>query len=194
MSSRTSFDALYLKIGNIVQAATGREWWRKAGIQAQPSGPYATVYIEEGTGLQHQVVESVELDPVGPNGEIFQQTPWGATHLDCKIEFYRDADPDTALVAAMRFRNSLRLEERFWDLWEIAGLVGNIRLIDVSGAFRADIEPRTEIRFNLYANIVDPLPLIGNDIYDIQTQEVTVKHVQQNETETDIVIDVDSNQ
>ena len=192
MSTRTDFDTLYTTIGEIVKQATKRPWWRKGGIQAQPNGVYATVFIAEGVGLQNEIVENVQLEQPGDNGEIFQQTPWGTLHLDCKVEFFRSNKDkgDTALQAAARFRSALRLEERFFDLWKIAALVGEIRIIDVSGIFRADVEPRAEVRFSFYANVTDPLPYTGVDIFEIDAQTVNVRHVGLDETKTDTVVNV----
>lgn len=193
MPHKTSYDELYTTLGAVVQAATGRPWWRKAGIQAQPQGPYATVYLVEGVGMENPVVESVELDPVGDNGETFRQTPWNTTYQDVTVEFFRSASGDTALEAATRFRTALRLEERFWDLWNICGLVGSVRVLDISAIFRADIEPRAQVRFTIYANIADPAPLADDNIFDMQSQEVDVIHVRQDGQETTIPITVSGN-
>lgn len=191
MSRGTSYDELYNALGAIALSSTGRKWWRKAGIQARPNYPYAVIYIVEADGLENQVVESVELDQPGDNGESFQQKPWGAATLDVTVEFYQDKAGDTALEAATRFRNSLRLEERFWDIWEIAGLAGGVRLIDISSIFRADIEPRTELRFKLNANISEPDALVDK-IHEITSQRVDVTHVRQDGEETDIPVDIDN--
>ena len=78
------------------------------------------------------------------------------------MEFFRNVTIQPALEAAVRFRQSLQLESRFYDLWLIAGLVGEIRLVDVSEMFRADIEGRVEVHFSLYADIGAP-PLDSTD-------------------------------
>ena len=46
MSLGTSIDELYIKLGAQVLRATGRPWWRKAGIQARPTVPYATILMK----------------------------------------------------------------------------------------------------------------------------------------------------
>lgn len=189
----TSYNELYDTIGNVVQSVTGREWWRRNGMQSQPEGVYAVVYLAQDQTLQHQVVENIELIPFGENGEVYEQTPWGTATIDCVVEFYRSAENDDALEAAIRFRNSLFIEKRFEDLWRIAGLVGNIRLLDISGAFRADIEPRAEIRFSFISNISHPKPIESNQIYDIQSQQMDVIHVKKDTSETIIQVNVDTN-
>lgn len=192
MTTATTYDELYDTIGTIVQSVTGREWWRRTGMQSQPRGVYAVVYLAVDQALQHQVVENVELDPPGPNDEVYEQKPRGTATIDCVVNFYRDTIDDSANQAASRFRNSLYIEKRFEDLWRIAGLIGNIRWLDISGAFRSDIEPRTEVRFSLIANIADPDPIDSNQIYDIQSQQVDVAHVKPDGSETNIQVDVDS--
>lgn len=189
MSSRTSYDNLYAVLGQVIKKATGRDWWRKPGMQVRPTGPYATIYMTEGVGLESPVVENVELEEPGPGEESFQQVPWGTSTIQVVIEFYKSQPNDTALHAATRMKNALRLEERYWDLWLVCGLVGAVRLIDVSAIFRADIEPRTEIRFTLIANIVDPLPVADN-IHEISSLEVGVAHIGRDdaETETGIIV------
>lgn len=161
MSSRTSFDNLYSVLGAVVAEATGRPWWRKAGIQSRPVGPYATIYVTDGQGLETPVVEMVELELPGPLGETIEQAVWGTTTLQVVVEFLKDAANNTALQAATRLKNAFYLEARYDDLWEIAALSGGVKLVDVSSIFRADIEPRAEVRFQLVANIADPIPLAG---------------------------------
>lgn len=190
--SATSYNELYDVIGTIVQSVTGREWWRRTGMQSQPEGIYAVVYLASDQPLQHQVVENIELTPPGTNGEVYEQKPWGTASIDCVVEFYRDAENNTALESATRFKNSLYIEKRFEDLWRIAGLVGNVRWLDISGAFRADIEPRTEVRFTFISNIANPNPVDTNQIYDIQSQRIDVIHVKMDDSEIIIEVDVDS--
>lgn len=190
MSSRTSFDELYIAYGTVITRATGRKWWRKAGIQSQPVQPYATIFFTETSDFQHQVIEDVEI--LNPTAEIFTQVPWGAGIIDCEVEFFRSKDNDSALEAATRFKNSLQLQERFWDVFDISGLVGNVRLIDISGIFRADTEPRAQVRFQLHANIGAPLPLQDAEIYDIQHETINVTHVKQDDEETEIPVTVDN--
>ena len=184
MSRATSYDELYSTLGAVVAASTGRSWWRKAGIQAQPVGPFATVYMVEGVGLEHQVVEPID------DGDDFRQVPWNATTQDVVVEFTRSAAGDTALEAATRFRTALYLEARFLYLWEIAGLVGGVRLIDVSSIFRADVEPRAQVRFSIIANIADPPPVESDVVGTIDSQTVNVKHINQGDDELafDVVV------
>ena len=194
MSRKTSFDELYDTLGPIVQRATGRRWWRKGGIQGQPTGPYATVLLVETEGLEQQVVETLELAAPAEAGETLEQVPWNTGRVDCRVEFYRSASNDSAKQAATRFRSALFLEARYWDLWQIAGMVGGVRLIDVSGAFRADIEPRAEVRFSFYANLADPPPLDEARVQEIDAQEVHVLHVSLDETETETVVAVEEDE
>ncbi len=191
--SGTSLNELYETIGTVVQSVTGREWWRSTGMQSQPEGIYATIYLNMDQPLQHQIVENVELDPVGENLEVFEQKPWGTTTVDCIVTFYRSLPDNTADESATRFRNGLYIEKRFEDLWRIAGLVGSVRRLDISGAFRADIEPRTEVRFSFIANISEPGPVDTNQIYDIQSQKIDLTHVRLDNSETLIEINVDKN-
>lgn len=192
MTRKTSFDEIYTTIGPIIKRVTGRDWWKKKGIQARPNTPYALISIQQGVSLQNQVVESIEIDPPSGTGEVFRQTPWNATTLECRVEFFKDGINDAAYDAATRFRSALYLEERFFDLWEICGLVDNVTIIDISTLFRADTEPRAEVRFTLTANIADPAPLDDTDIYDIQSQEINVTHNSIDNIETEIIVDVDS--
>ena len=188
---QTSFDELYTKFNTLVTRATGRRAWRKGGLQAQPAGVYATVMLSEALGMEKDVVEDVVLAFPLTTGETIQQVPWGTATLDVRVEFFRSGPEDTALQAAQRLRAALRLEERFWDLWEVCSLSGAIRLTDVSAAFRADVEPRAELRFSILANIVEPLPLADVNIHEIDYQEVDLIHVGLDGTETTIVIDID---
>lgn len=164
---------LYKVLCEVVTLTTGRKCWTKAGIQATPNFPYVTVYLEQGASPATQDVVEV-TEAVGPNGETLQERPWGTQRLDCVVEFFRDTIGDSAQIAANRFKNGLQLSSRYDDLWQIAGFVGAIRVIDVSAIFRSDTESRSQVRFGLYANIADPSPLPDAAIYDIASQEVGV--------------------
>lgn len=177
MSMLTSLDDLYTTIGTLVQRETGRKWWRKGGIEVQPIGPYATVYIVEGVGLENEVVEDVVLDEPLQTGEPIVQVPWATTKLDVRVEFFRSGANDSPLQAASRVRSALRLEERFWDLWKIAALAGAVQIIDLSTIFHASPEARAEVRFSINANVALPLPLADAPIHEIDTQQVNVTHV-----------------
>jgi hypothetical protein len=166
----TTLDDLYSSYGGVLATVTGRKWWRKAGLQAAPQGPYAVIQFTEGPSSALDVVENVDL---GVN-QGFGQQPWGTTRLFVRVEFFRGASNDSALQAAIRFRNALVLEARFGDLWLISGLSGEIRLTDVSTMFRADVEGRAEVTFAIYANISDPLPLPDTNISEIQHQPIGV--------------------
>lgn len=191
MSRKTTFNELYSMLGQVVLEATGRRWWRKGGIQSQPQGTYATVYLTEAVGLENDIV-STELQEPSVSGEMFKQTPWGICRVEARIEFIRSADDDTAIQASSRFRTALRLEERYFDLWNIMGLASGVQLIDISSIFRVDIEPRAEVRFTFYANITDE-PLVGDEIYDIQSQLIDLTHDRQDDVETAIPVLVSGN-
>ncbi len=193
MSTATSLNELYDTIGTIIQSVTGREWWRSTGMQSQPEGVYATIYLQMDQALQHQVVENVELDPLGENLEVFEQKPWGTTTVDCIVSFYRNTTDNSVDESASRFRNSLYIEKRFEDLWRIAGLLGSVRRLDISGTFRADIEPKTEVRFSFMANISELGPVDSNQIYDIQSQKIDITHVRLDNSETLIELNIDKN-
>jgi hypothetical protein len=175
MPRKTSFDELYTTLVNLITAVTGRPTWRKTGIQATPAGPYATIYLKEGPSPTQDVVENVDIiDPADGQPSILEY-PVGLTRLECTAEFLRDAN-QSAYDAGIRFRQSLQMEARWYDLWEIAGLVGTITIRDISQMFRADVEGRTEIHFNLYADI-GALPLDGstdNQVYEFDSQGVGV--------------------
>lgn len=149
---KTSFDELYGVFCDLVTAVTGRPTWRKQGLQVAPRGPYATVYFGEAPSFVQDVVETF-VDP--DNGVM--ESPVGLTRLEGRVELFRNVAVASALDAAVRFRNSLRLENRFNDVWLISGLVGEVRIIDVSAMFRGDIEGRAEVRFELYADIGAPV-------------------------------------
>ena len=166
MSARkTTLDELYTTLLALVVKVTGRPTWRKNGIQVQPRGPYATVLLREGP--------SPTQDVVYDDSDTGGQFPTGLTLLECKVEFFRNVAIMSANEAAIRFRQSLQMEARFWDLWTISGLCGEIRFIDVSSMFRGDIEGRAEIQFNLYADI-GTVPLVTEPIADIGSLEIDV--------------------
>ena len=193
MSRQTSFDELYTVLGGLVNRATGRRWWRRAGMQAQPTGTYVLANLSTMRGNAQQIVSSVELDEPRETGEVFTQIPWNSGEIDVVLEFYRSAPGDTALQAATRATQALRLEERFWDLWEICGLAGGVELVDVAAIFRGTIEPRVEVRFSVVANVAEPLPLQDADIFDIDTQRVDVLHYRQGEnTPDEIVVEIEN--
>jgi len=190
MTRKTSFDELYSTLGALVERATGRPWWRKPGIQSRPATPYATVYLSSGDGIEKQIVGHEELLVLGDDGESIQQTPWNTSMVDILVEFFGSRPNDTALQAASRLRSSLYLEERFWELWEICALSGGVKLIDISAIFRENTEPRVEVRFTVVANIADPLPLADSQINDINSQQVDVTHVREDNVETEITVEV----
>lgn len=188
----TSTTELYETLGAIIVAVTGREWWRSTGMQAQPRGVYATIYLVLDHPVESPVVENIEIISEDPNSEVFMQRSWGTTTIDCMISFYRDALNDSANDAAIRFRNSLHIEKRFNDIWRIAGLVGRVRVLDISGVFRADIEPRSEVRFSLMVNLSAPDPIEDNRIFDIQSQKIDLTHVKPDKSETEIIVEIDA--
>lgn len=172
----TTFADLYSALGTIVTAATNRQWWRKGGIQGVPTEPYATIFLEEAPGNQHEVVELVD-EEVG-----FSELPWGTSRVRAKVEFFKGE----AANDASRFRTSMRLSERFYDLWRLCGLSGGLELVDVSTSFREDIEPRAEVRFYLNVNIFGPLPLDGTSLNDIESIDIDITHVKPDGSETEI--------
>jgi len=192
MTHKTSINELYTVIGAVVKKSTGRAWWRINKQQASKTGTYAVVSLTTGKGLQNQVTEHVEIDhSLEPDNPAYlRQIVWNTTVQNCVVEFYRSALNDSAMDAATRFRTSLFLDERIYDLYQISGLIGGVDIIDISSIFRADIEPRAEVRFSFYANISDPQPLDEIDVYDINTQTVEVIHVRQDDIETNIEIEV----
>jgi hypothetical protein len=167
----TSFEDLYVALVALIGVTTGlgNKVWRKTGIQAQPTGPYATVYLTEGPSPSIDVVDDIEIENPATGEPSFTQRPWGTTHLECVAEFFRAG----AMDAAVRFRNALQLEARYDDLWAVAGLAGEVRIVDVSTMFRADVEGRAQVRFRMYANVGMPLPLAA-EIHEIDTQGVDV--------------------
>jgi len=185
----TTIDEIYKALGAVVLRSTGRKWWRKAGIQGQPKEAYATIFVQEGTGVEQPVVENVELGAEG-GSPLFRQVPWGTKRLEVRVEFFRSDSVGRAIQSAVRFENALRLEERSWDLWNVASLLGAISTTDISSIFRADIEPRAEVRFTLMSNIAGPLPLTDTDIFDIGSVAIEVTHVKQDQEETVITIPI----
>jgi hypothetical protein len=173
MSRGCTTDELYDALGAFILASTSRKWWRKAGIQAQPQGPYALVFISENHGLENEVVELEELEPVETTDPSFEEIPWGTALLSVQLELFRGAHPSTALQDAHRLKSALRLEQRYQDLWDIMGISGAVTVIDVSAVFRADTEGRAEVRFQVYANISEHRPP-QNELHDINTQSVVV--------------------
>lgn len=164
MSTRqTTFGELYNTLGVIQKTATGRDWWRKGGIQAIPKEAYATIMLDGAPGLEHPIVEDV----------ADQQVPWGEARVEVKVEFFKG----DAREAALRFRNALNLVAREWDLWLIASRVSAIQLIDVAAAFRVDIEPRAEIRVTLTANIRPETMLEDTSLDSIASVDIDLTHV-----------------
>jgi hypothetical protein len=191
MITGTSLDNLYDAYGALVLSVTGRQWWRKAGIQARPKLPYATIFFAQVDSNQQQIVENVEDDY--ESGKPFAQIPWGISQVQAQFEFYMDRPGNTVQQAANRLRQALYLEERFWDVWQISSLSGGVQTFDLSLAFREDIEPRTEVRFMLNVNLVDPLPLPDTEIWDIHSNEIKVLHngIDNVITEVDVAINDD---
>jgi hypothetical protein len=189
-----SQDDIYNALGAVVKSTTGRAWWRKGGIQAQPTGPYATVFLIMGKGVEHDVVDRVPITPVTETSGDAKEIPWGTRLIECQIEFFRSATNDSASDAATRFKNSLQMQARFLDLWLIMGLVGTVDVLDIAALFRADTEPRMRVTFQAYANINEPYPLDGDSSTDIQFQTIDITHVKQDGVETEIPVDVDNNQ
>lgn len=167
---KTTVDELYGTLVDLITAVTKRPCWRKTGIQAQPFGPYATVYLEQGPSAAQDVIE----EELSEDQESYSQFPVGLTRMECEVEFKRNAAAWTAQEAAIRFRQSLQLESRFFDLWRIAGLVGEIRFIDVSAMFRGEPENRAQVRFGLYADIGAPPLDEDNGAGVIDSVETTV--------------------
>lgn len=192
MPRRTSIDELYSTIGALVTRATGRSWWRKAGVQSRSASPYAVVWIGEFVGIEQPVVETWEQVPLLSGGQAFEQLPWGTGELAVGIEFYQGRSGDSAIQAANRFKSSLYMEERFWDLWQVCALAGGVSIMDVSAIFRESVEPRADVRFRIVANVVDPLPLEDSPLYDIESQEINVTHVRTDGEETEITVEVNN--
>jgi hypothetical protein len=192
MARKTSFTELYSTIGAIVTSSTGRTWWKKDSVSAQRSGPRAVVYISELMGNSRQMIELIDLYPIPSTGDRFTVTPWGTGYLDVEVEFYGKGTNDSATDAATRFRQSLYMEQRHFDLWEIAALTGGVRITDISAIFREDNEQRTRVRFTLGAHVADPEPLADTEIPDIETQRIDVIVVHPDETETEIEVNIEN--
>ena len=190
----TSFDELYTAYGALILRATGRQWWAKAGIQSRPKLPYATLFFSNADGYEKQIVSNIVLEPLGPDGEVYQQIPWGSSTVEVQVEFYGSRENDTAQQAAGRFRSSLYLDQRFGDIYLISSLSGKVGIQDLSLIFREDVEPRTLVRFMILANIVEPVPMADTLIYDIDSQHIDVIHVGQDEVRTEIEVDVQRNE
>ena len=190
----TSFDELYTAYGALILRATGRQWWAKAGIQSRPKLPYATLFFSNADGYEKQIVSNIVLEPLGPDGEVYQQIPWGSSTVEVQVEFYGSRENDTAQQAAGRFRSSLYLDQRFGDIYLISSLSGKVGIQDLSLIFREDVEPRTLVRFMILANIVEPVPMADTLIYDIDSQHIDVIHVGQDEVRTEIEVDVHRNE
>lgn len=172
----TTMAELYDLLCQIVETVTGRRTWSKSGIQSTPNAPYATVYISQGEGQVYDVVQLTGLTSVNDADPTLREVVWGAIRVGVEIEFYRDSTGATAQIAAAQFRNALHRDARNYDLWQVAGLSGDIRYVDMSAIFRADTENRAKIMFNLYVNILDPTTAsTETDIYQIDQQGITIK-------------------
>ena len=188
-----SYDDIYIALGAVLKEATGRAWWRKGGIQSQPTGTYATIFLTRGVGVQNDVVDRIPY--AQPTEDVdTQEKPWGTVLAECQVEFLRSADNDSAMNAATRFKNSLSLEKRYTDLWGIIGLVGGVDVLDISALFRTDTEPRARVSFQFYANISDPAPLTGTDAQNIAFQSIDVVHTRQDGEILHVPVDVDNSQ
>ena len=188
-----TLDELYNTLGAVVEEVTGRKWWRKDAVQGAPAGPHALLFLTESEGLEKDVVETIEYEEPLVTGESFKQIPWGTARIACQIEFIRSGKNDTARDAAMRMKQGLNLEARFYDLWKIAAPSGTIRFIDISGMFREDIDPHTRLDFSLMSNISVPEPLTGTDIHEIERFDINVTEIAvDGETEVTEVISIDS--
>ena len=195
MTYHTSIDELYSTYGALIQRGTGRPWWRKAGIQARPKTPYATLYLAQAQGYENPIVENATLSPLAEDGERFEQVPWCLSLIDVQIEFFGDRPDNTALQAAQRFRSSLYLTAREWDISAISALASRVQIQDLSVVFREDVEPRTQVTFQITANVVEPLPLADTKIFDISHQRIGVTHVGIDNVETPVdIITIDDNE
>lgn len=170
-----SVDDIYNSIGALITSSTGRLWWRKGGIQSQPPGSYATVFIEGGPSVEIGVVETIELSEADVPNPSFQEVPWGEAHLRCKIEFLRGGKQGagSAYNDATKFSNSLRLSARDDDIWKLCGLVGKIETRDISAIFASDVEGRADVTFDVNANLAI-LPNTDTSIYEITSVDVSV--------------------
>ncbi len=170
----TSFDELYNTYGALVKRATGRNWWRKDSIQSRPKTPYATIFLPQSNEIEKQVVENIQLEPAATDGQTFQQIVWGTTPIQVEVEFFISRINDTAQQAAKRFMAAMYLDARWGDVYLISALSGGISYQDLSLIFREDTEPRTQVRFMIYANVIEPVPLADTLIYDIQHQQIGI--------------------
>lgn len=175
MSRKTTQNELYTQWVALIEQLTGRPTWRKGRMLTNPVGGYATIWMGEGPSPTQEVIEYVprvvenELEPT------LNQEVWGTTHLECVVAFHRDTT-ERAASAAVRFRNALQLEQRFFDIWQYCALSGDIRFVDISGIFREDIEPRAEIRFSIYANLTYDDPVVSPDqsIHQIDNVDLNI--------------------
>ena len=177
MSRGTSIQEMYTTIGAIILSSTGRPWWKRGGKQVKSNQPYATIWLSPSRPLMHQVVETM-------NDSSMYQVPWMQGIIECQVEFFGSRDNDTHMDAAERLRTSFYLADREWDLHEIAGISGAIEIVDISGMFREDIEPRSQVRFNLFCNLSTVRALEGHEISDIDNVDVTVTVNDVSETTT----------
>lgn len=181
---KTDLDQLYTVLCTLITSVTGRKCWRKLGLQAAPRGPYATIYVSEGPSPTQDVVEEEPLMEIGAPNPSIREVPVGLTRLECEAEFRRNVAKASALDAAVRFRQSLQLSARFNDLWRISGLVGEIRIIDISAMFRADVEGRAAVRFNLYVDLGATPLSTEHLIYEIEHCQIRVYPEQTDEPVT----------
>lgn len=190
LSKGTSISELYTTLGALILSSTGRKYYKGYGLKIVPKEPYALVILSSGKAVENQVVELVELD-YPEDGKVFQEIPWGTLFMDCEIRFLKSATDNTSQQAAIRFKNSLSLTERNFDLFQIMGISGPIQFQDLSAVFRSDIEPRTSIKFSFYANVSLPYTLEDDNINEIEQQTVGVEHINQNLDTTDINVVID---
>lgn len=179
----TTYADIYSALGAIVTSSTGRQWWRKGGIQVVPTTGYATIFLEDVGGDEHEIVELVDVPEGG-----FNEQPWGSGRIRVKVEFFKDE----AQNDARRFQVALKLSKRFLDLWKLCGLSGTIDFVDVSSSFRSDIEARAEVRFYVNANITEPLPLDGTTLEEFESVQLDVTHVKEDKEETEITETVEN--
>jgi hypothetical protein len=168
---------MYDALGGIVTESTGRNWWRRGRMQAIPVESYATIYLDAAQGFEHDVVE------VGFFDGSLTEFPWNSSRVKVSVEFFKK----DAIGAANKFRNALKFDKRFFDLWSLCGLAGAINVRDISGAFMADIEPRADVEFYVLANLLeDP-----EKIDQIDSITVDITHVKLDNEETELSITVE---
>ena len=196
MTRKTSFEEIYTTISSIISSCTGRPCWRRVSMQAQPVRTYAVMFISGAVGIQQPVIEIEQYTPqnIPVTGEIFYQQPWNTSTLDVEIDFFRSATNDTALNAATRFISVMRLQDRFYDVWDICGLLGGFEIRDISSLFRSDTEPRSNVRFQIMANIADPPPLTGVPLFDINTDTINIEFDHLDGSKTNIPVNIQNNQ